>query len=124
MCLSRLVLSLDEKHTDLHSIYSPANPVSILGCAEQWQYCNPINNTCTPWTLKEAAIHQHLDYNERQLGVLNRMAGSTTLPEFGVLIANLGNQAILASTAATTTPGAPLPDNQWLREVDHCSSTL
>lgn len=104
-------------------LYSPSEPVTVMGCSQKWQFCNPINNTCSPWSRKMNAERKDLNnYNEYQLAVLDRMAGATALPEIGSLVSILGDNAILAS-AGTTGGSGGLPDDEWIRELDHCESS-
>lgn len=108
-------------NANVHRTYTPSEPVTVMGCAQQWKFCNPINNTCTPWGRKLEAEQNKLNLNSKQLAVLGRMHTATAKPALGPLVAMLGDYAVLAA-AGNTGGSAGLPNDQWIRELDHCTS--
>ena len=101
------------------TLYSTSTPVSVLGCATQWQWCNPHNGLCTEMSDLYTAYNQTrgLHFITEQFEVMNRMYRN-----FGDnIITNvadyIGNNALLASQYALGGAGTGLPSDQWIREL-------
>ncbi|KAF3907983.1 hypothetical protein ABW20_dc0100483 [Dactylellina cionopaga] len=104
------------------TVYTTDYFVTTLVCLDQVQYCNPNNGICTSLTNPVHAAEEgksDLDLNEQQLGLLRRVGTSiveSTVFQSG--IASLGSAGLRASEFVYNNAlSAPLPDDQWIREV-------
>ena len=99
--------------------------MSVLGCTEQRQWCNPTVNgvgRCTELTGTAigSAVQamegagKEIKLNERQKGVLQRIYHAM----WDSILYNqhdaLGGDGFLANTAIENGQGSSLPDNQWI----------
>jgi hypothetical protein len=111
------------------TIYSPAFPISTVGCAIQYQWCDPstgANPTCTDLTGLARTLEQlkKILKREKQRITLTRMMVSigsasdmrkviTTITGSVLLINKFGNYQMAA-----------LRDDQWIQELSHIFGTL
>ncbi|KAK6532389.1 hypothetical protein TWF281_006578 [Arthrobotrys megalospora] len=95
-------------------------PVSVLACLEQRQFCNPSNGKCdTPSTSRISA------YNSTELGWNNlqkdavRVLDRLTFPFFPIsyLVDNRGASLLLADEQTTNGLSTTLSPEQWKLEV-------
>ena len=96
-----------------------ANYVNVLGCAEQYQICNPVTNGCTELTFSLPAFEKEMP----EIG-LNDVQTITAERMIGVLVDNVfihvrcrGANALRASEMLRGLQQIVLPDNQWTIEV-------
>lgn len=106
------------------TLYVQDEPVSVLACLEQQQFCNPYplvnKSACTPF---RSIYHQAIDddLNEifespRQLMVADNLvsqSGSSALPYA------LNKSPLLASQVADMGISLPISDRQWILEVEN-----
>ncbi|KAL9620580.1 MAG: hypothetical protein Q9160_004941 [Pyrenula sp. 1 TL-2023] len=102
-------------------------PVHVLGCARQDQFCFNETN-CTPltaWTpAVDAVSNMTMTDNQREsLGTWVEMIGN-----LGINIANIigsfGAGSLIAHNTFIGGIQGPLPANQWQREVEHWQATV
>lgn len=103
--------------------YAARDPVGVLGCASQWQYCNPVDGHCSVLSGLQIAVndvHAKQLFSPRQMAVANRinLAGKAG---YLMLMASeyLGSSFMVASSLLVDTLGDGLPDNQWVLELNH-----
>ncbi len=117
------------------SFYYSRSPVSVLGCTEQFQWCNPNidgSERCTELTGSSMGSHisamtdvgKAIKLNQRQSGVQQRIYhalwDSSLFNTAGVQTAGT---LLLANAAIQGGTGASLPDDQWVLEVNHFLGT-
>ncbi|SLM36193.1 hypothetical protein LPUS_05668 [Lasallia pustulata] len=96
--------------------------VSVLGCTEQHQFCNPtkpLSSGCTPLagTVQVNNSLGGLGFNPLQQATAQRMfetMGQTTLPR---IAKTLGTGYMVAASSLSGTVSLPLPSDQWVLEV-------
>ncbi len=103
--------------------YRPYFPISIMGCTEQHQTCNPNNNECTPLTGMTALGNidmSTIGFNEQQLAISRHIYIAITNNDIQTMLERLGTSALQASLSETNAQGVhsgPLPSDQWVQEV-------
>lgn len=107
-------------------LYAAQQPVSVLGCTDQTEICNPAirgSKNCTslpPGFLAHtiASLSAELQLNSRQAGVLSRFYEAI---HNGVdIMAEIGNDGgLLASAMTNYWLSAELPPDQWILELQH-----
>lgn len=103
-------------------------PVSVLGCTNQYQWCNPTlghdpERSCTvmfgghrPRNL--SAIN--VSYSPRQEALRVRIADNLLFSVLATGVSGLGEDALLTSSLADSNEASTtVPDDQWIRELDH-----
>ena len=110
--------------------YKTALPANPLACASQVQWCNPAHadgSRCTeltgaaiggPEAAMASAINE-LDLNPRQTAVLKRLYQHQWNTDIYSIADEINFYTLLADEALTGTESAALPNDQWVREVDH-----
>lgn len=99
--------------------YQPDNPVTILGCIEQYRLCNPSSNRCTP----AGGIHgtdaegQKLGFNAFQNITAQRMIDAFQAAKSSQVVDSLGDASLLARDKVTESFSNGLPDTQWEAEA-------
>ena len=96
--------------------------VSVLGCTEQHQFCNPTNpasTSCTPLagTVQVNNSLGGLGFNPLQQATAHRMfetMGQTTMPR---IARALGTNYMVATSSLSGTVSLALPTDQWVLEV-------
>lgn len=108
------------------SLYTRDDPVRVLGCTSQYQYCNPNlepDKRCTPLSgiLEVDLLAHDLWDNDRQRALFNWTASAILQNSmaFNDVITDLGVTALTARTKMSANLQGPLPDNQWQLEVEH-----
>ena len=104
--------------------YAPAAPVSVVGCASQYQWCNPNqDNTCTSLVGNEAEAEavDKIGYNEKQMRIYARLVQALTYSTTADIASWLGNDALLAESKliGSGEGNAPLPNDQWIQELNY-----
>ena len=114
----------DDGHvTENATIYFRDQPVSVLGCVEQYQICNTdqsIEDQCTPLTgarqLMDAVNGLTLTSAQRATAqILADASASTSIDQ---VLDALGTSALLATQSLVGSIQSPLPSNQWTLEVE------
>lgn len=118
-----LNLSITASQSRLIDVYTAKNnPVSVLGCLERVEFCNPSDSE-RPCKLIPVTHHlgkyiDDLGFNERQKGVAHRVFRGLTRSELAQTIYSLGSQGLLASsTIENILPSPALAKDQWKLEV-------
>jgi hypothetical protein len=113
----------DIPHSD--SLYVRDEPVRVLGCTTQYQYCNPnvkSNTSCTPMGPFDhlESFADSLWQTERQKALFKWSAAR--ISEFAMrlksIISMLGVSSLTSRYSLTNGLQGPLPDNQWQKEVE------
>ncbi|PMD41895.1 hypothetical protein L207DRAFT_458517 [Hyaloscypha variabilis F] len=99
--------------------YTSAQLVSVLGCAEQHQICNPTNEQCTDLSRLSAMLTQinNIGLNTPQNAIANFLLGEFFYDEMGAIVYYLGATALQAQQLASQGIQLNLPSNQWAIEV-------
>ncbi|KAL1607977.1 hypothetical protein SLS60_002916 [Paraconiothyrium brasiliense] len=103
---------------------TPTTDLAVLGCTEQYQFCNTANSKCTKLTGLYAALRT-VENGDLQLSpqqaatfrIVWKAAWSMVL-QWATTI--LDNSLLLAQDFVFTmksTTSSPLPDNQWIQEA-------
>lgn len=97
----------------------PANP---LACTEQWQFCNPSKNKCTPLgTFDDTAnsaltnLYHPGHQNDTFSFWLMQLSGNT--PSVSNVVAQLGIGSLKARSTLMSGQQGQLPADQWQQEV-------
>ncbi|KAH8772420.1 hypothetical protein F5882DRAFT_452292 [Hyaloscypha sp. PMI_1271] len=98
--------------------YRSALLVSVLGCAEQHQICNPANEQCTDLSGLSAIATQtnNIGLNTPQSAVFNILFELID-DKMSSIVSNLGATALQAEQLASQGVQLDLPSNQWAKEV-------
>ena len=113
----------EQTHTFLtNTFWLASEPVGVLGCASQNQFCNPITGDCTALsgqlTLTLAEVEKL--FNPRQTYVVRRIGDAGRVGSLLLLASeHLGSGFMVASSLFQNTIGDALPDNQWVVELNH-----
>jgi hypothetical protein len=102
--------------------FAPAAPVSVVGCASQFQWCNPNQeNTCTRLAGSTAVDIDRIGYNEKQMRIYARLVQALAASTIGNIASGLGNGALLAGSASLGSDevNVPLPNDQWIQELNY-----
>lgn len=107
--------------------WQPAEPVAVLACSQQWQWFQPdgsrSNQTETAVGGLDSVDATMLNYNEKQQMIVRRVAKDISNANMNLMTVGLGNDALLAATASGWgMAGTYLPEDQWIRELDHWTS--
>ena len=107
------------------SSYRPDNYVSVMGCVDQYSFCNTQNNFCTPamgiYQMAEwiAFNNGQLNLNAIQRALAIRLIKTIKSSGVDSIVATLGENAIAAKDFLSRgTQSAPLPNNQWQIEIE------
>lgn len=109
------------------SIYVFDEPVHVLGCARQEQFCLGENN-CTPLTAWNPAVRAVsnmtiTDSQKESLGTWVEMIGSLGI-NLADIVGSLGAGSLIARNTFIQGVQGPLPADQWQREVKHWQATV
>lgn len=103
---------------DFH-YYEADQYVSVLGCTDQHQFCNPATGKCTELTASSPAVKEisAIGLNDAQYSTALRLDYF-----FGYLatyfsVNSRGANALRASETVDDTTQIALPDDQWITEV-------
>lgn len=113
------------------SAYFRDDPVRVLGCISQYQYCNPTlerDITCTPLDgiMRVQALAQSLWQTEKQKALFNWSASQIQHDAIGLpeVLRSLGVSSLTARHKLLGGVQGPLPSNQWQLEVKHWFTTV
>lgn len=106
-------------------IYTQKQAVSVMGCTEQHQFCNPkldASEGCTPLTGVNALLNSlsDLQFNDRQIEVAARIWRVISFYGLTAHIVDLGSSALRAKNSLlpnTWLESVPLSTDQWVQEV-------
>lgn len=109
-------------------MYTSAKPVSVLGCFEQLELCNPNSDNdricaMVPSECDIKSITASLAFNHKQEATFDRLydsLGRVNLPKSAYA---LGGGGLLASSYAQDDLSPGLPSNQWELEVQNWFAT-
>lgn len=116
----------NNRTTQTIELYSSNYPASVMGCTQQNQYCNHDGSKCSILTgqaygggLPESitAFAQGLDLNAKQNATLNRLVQASY--NQGMYTVGIQNTGLLAQETVADSFAPPLPDNQWILEMQH-----
>lgn len=105
--------------------FAPDSTLSVLGCVEQLQFCNPSfpgREKCTEMQspnqfLKSGAkLVSEVGVNDRQQMIASTIYIAASLSTFYYTVLDL-DVPLLADDLAAAGVSVPLPDNQWELEV-------
>ena len=105
--------------------YEPDRQVNVLSCMDQFQFCNPTKETCTPLIAFSAISEQvlvdpQLGLNAAQLNTANHIG--LAIPgqlAFDIVDPRGPNSLIASESVVDNRNFAALPPTQWMREVDN-----
>lgn len=106
--------------------YVPDFPISVVGCAMQYQWCDPGTGQCTDLTGRLRAMRQtrvRFKRPKQQITIL-RMAEITTITS-GItsLATSLAGSVLLINKNGIYRSAGPR-DDQWIQELSHMFGTL
>jgi len=93
-----------------------------MGCIDQHQFCNPIQNLCTPFVAYNQApnLLTTINYNPTQLATAERITTKLETTNTFNLVNNRRAAALLASqTVSDVLQTKLLPVDQWRLEVSN-----
>lgn len=97
--------------------------VTVLGCAESYRVCNPVNGVCSPrqgsWQLEQSFLNNKdgLNFNLRQNATAFRIVLSVAYSSVYHATNSRGGNALRASEMVSDLEQAALPNNQWEVEI-------
>ena len=117
-----------------YTLWNPVAPVSVLGCAQKTEVCLSkaprkcalLRASSTPRHLDQTAgqnITKFLSLSSRQESVLVRMQDALRSSQIHNIPWSIGGAGLLARQYAAGNISAPLPDDQWIREVENWLAT-
>lgn len=100
-------------------MYSSDDYVTVMGCIDQHQWCNPNNQKCTPLMGTYGVIDEvvKLDMNDRQFAVVGRIAPQQLKLSTYNSVNGRGPGALRASETVFELSQIGLPNNQWMIEA-------
>lgn len=107
-------------------VYLPRQSVSVLGCTDQTEVCNPLadgkrNCTAMPVHLFAddlSALGDRLSLTPKQLSILRRFS-DVIQNSIDASFAENGDGGLLAGYLADDYTSAAIPDNQWVLELQN-----
>ena len=105
--------------------YKANNWVTVMGCTDQYQFCNPLTSICTPLSgyAEAAAALNTTKLNNVQYLVASRIALNTRAMSIHHSISGRGASALRAQELVSENSQNPIPNNQWQIEVDSWFAT-
>ena len=113
----------NNSHLSTFTYYAPDNPVTVLACTDQHQFCNPTTNKCTPLSgvfplLWEDNLLLQLDLNPIQnLTAQQIKLWIQSMELYGVVDTRGGNSLLAQESVSYPGFQVALPNNQWQKEV-------
>jgi hypothetical protein len=103
------------------TLFAPRQPVSVLGCADQTEVCNPaMPGACMDFTRADdmSFFSDGLKFNARQSAVFSRLFPllGNSIPDAAYTI---GAQGLLASYLGRDGISAALEEDQWVLELQN-----
>ena len=112
-------------HTPVLGYYGSDYVLGNFMCTEQYQYCNPVNNRCSPLggfdvLLNPESSDSYRDLSGFQRAMLLRIGHSNLGPSMHFIVHGLGASALQAQTSLVQfgAISAWLPNNQWQIETE------
>ena len=107
------------KNNTNNTVYESDDYVTVLGCIDQHQYCNPNNNKCSPLMGTENILNEiaKLGMNSRQFAVVGRIAPQQLMLSTYYSVTGRGSSALRASETVYELSQIGLPNNQWMIEA-------
>lgn len=101
------------------TLYEPDDWVNVLGCIDQYQYCNVNNNKCTALMGSESAVESILALNvsNKQLEIAARFAPRQLMLGMHYSVNGRGSAALRASESVYELSQIGLSNDQWMNEV-------
>jgi hypothetical protein len=109
--------------------YNSTYPISVVGCASQYQLCGQIatsGTACTPLTGIDVSFDtaRKILRNPQQIVTLNRIDRVIEeISSMGQLVTALTGKVLLVEQFGTIELH-PLPNDQWIQELNHMFGTL
>ena len=109
--------------------YDSEYPISVVGCASQYQLCGQIATNGTACTLLTGIdvcfdTAREILRNPKQIVTLNRIDRVIEeISSIGQLASALGEKVLLVNQFSTIELH-PLPSDQWIQELSHIFGTL
>jgi hypothetical protein len=106
---------------------APDSPVSVVGCIEQHQLCNPVNSQCTGLSGLSGVLHHKWDslgFTERQIATYNRSFVTASDSILSATTQILGAKHMLVQNHVGYGNAATLPSNQWILELGNWFGTM
>jgi hypothetical protein len=106
---------------------APDSPVSVVGCTEQHQLCNPVTSQCTGLSGLSGVLHHKWDslgFNERQIATYNRSFAVASDSILSATTQILGAKHMLVQNYVGYGNAATLPSNQWILELNNWFGTM
>ena len=103
-----------------HTYWTSSQYVNVLGCAEQYQICNPVTNRCTEFTISTPTFEREMPQiglNDVQIITAKRMARALFGSVYNYVNVRRANALRASETLKGLVQTAVLPDNQWTIEV-------
>ena len=125
-------LTQDVINTELHEsamqTYAASDPVSVLGCLEQTELCNPniadpLVRVILPTECNIADQTAGLEFNDKQMATAERLYESITRTAHAQSVYSLGGAGMLAASYIQDNLSPGLPDDQWRLEAQNWFST-
>lgn len=111
--------------------YVRDDPVRVLGCSSQYQYCNPNlapDESCTPLQgiVPVQTLAKDLWQTEEQRALFNWSSSAILYEAIGIpeVINQLGVSALTSRHKLAVGRQGLLPNNQWQLEVEHWFTTI
>jgi hypothetical protein len=103
--------------------YKPTHELAVLGCTEQYQFCNPNTRKCTKlsglYAVQNSTKRGDLALSKRQQATFSVMWEAAWGMVLQWTVKLLNNRVLLAQDwvfTATSTGSSSLPADQWQRE--------
>lgn len=123
-----LSLAVNEKEQTYY-FYKPNNNVSVMACAQQFQYCNHDRTRCTPLAgtnhggrIRDTADNYSLmlNLNDKQRSTISRLFQASWLTDMYFATSGGRDGDLLASyQSGISTPLTFVMKNQWMLEMQH-----
>lgn len=99
--------------------YKADQYVSVLGCTDQHQFCNPATGKCTELTASNRAVKEisAIGLNDAQISTSLRLVYFLDYLATYFSVNSRGANALRASETVDVTTQIALPDDQWITEV-------
>lgn len=99
--------------------YESDDYVNVLGCIDQFQYCNSNNNKCTALIGSGSAVDaiSALKMSDKQLEIAARIAPQQLALGMHYSINGRSSGALRASESVFELSQVGLPNDQWMKEV-------
>ena len=116
--LATVPFHLTENGTDF-AYYVSDRYVSVLGCTDQHQFCDPLRGNCTQLTTSALVFDEitTIGLNNVQVNTALRVGYSMLFLNTFYSVNSRGASALRASETVNNGFQIALPDNQWITEV-------